>query len=208
MTRRPPRILELVVLDQVEDFFMPFDLTVDGFHEDWWANRVGRVGTGHYDWLSFVDQGEEVARAEIDYTATLGGDYTGPPIPRDVIDITFIEVRDERRRNGVGRAVMARIIERYPGRVLMRSPRRRTNSGRRSVGSAGPVWTAIPTIGRSSCGTGDWNPNPSPPQVSGACGVRRLVNNAPDGRLSHQMKSGDRAGRELEVLGPGSRHRS
>lgn len=114
-----PRMLELVVLDQVEDFFMPFDLTVEGFHDDWWDDRVGRVDTGHYDWLSFVDQGEEVARAEIDYDATLGGDYTGPPFPRDVIDVTFIEVRKDRRRNGIGRAVMAHIVDRYPGRVLI-----------------------------------------------------------------------------------------
>ncbi|MCR2763841.1 GCN5 family acetyltransferase [Microbacterium sp. zg.B48] len=106
-------------LDQVEDYFMPFDLEVDGFTDGWWDNRVGRVGTSHYDWLSFERDGVEVARAEVDYTATLGGEYLGRPLPRDVVDIPFLEVREGYRGGGIGRRAVDLITAKYAGSLLI-----------------------------------------------------------------------------------------
>jgi GNAT superfamily N-acetyltransferase len=111
-------LLEAVLLEQVEDYIGPFDLDIDGFDESWWTPPVGRVGSSHHDWLSFILDGREVARAEIDYEAQLGGDYQGPPLPRRIIDIDFLEVRSDRRGEGIGKQAVELIKARYPGKVI------------------------------------------------------------------------------------------
>lgn len=110
--------LKMIRVKQVEDYIGPFDLDVAGFNEDWWNLRVGRVGTSHRDWFSFTLDGQEVARAEVDYAARLGGDYVGPPLPRDIIDIDFFEVRADRRGEGIGRQAVGLIMSCYAGRLL------------------------------------------------------------------------------------------
>lgn len=110
--------LKMVQVEQIEDYIGPFDLDVEGFNEDWWNPRIGRVGTSHHDWFSFTLDEQEVARAEIDYAAHLGGDYVGPPLPRSIIDIDFFEVRADRRGEGIGRQAVGLITSRYPDRLL------------------------------------------------------------------------------------------
>lgn len=110
--------LKMIHVEQVEDYIGPFDLDVEGFNDDWWNLRVGRVGTSHHDWFSFILDGREVARAEVDYAARLGGDYVGSSLPRDIIDIDFFEVRADRRGEGIGRQAVGLITSRYPGQLL------------------------------------------------------------------------------------------
>lgn len=106
-------------LELIDRYHLPFDAGVLGFNERWWVNRPVPMMRDRHDWFSFVVDGEEVARAEVDWATRLGGDYAGPPLPREVVQITFIEVRADRRGAGIGRWTITSLISRYPGSVLV-----------------------------------------------------------------------------------------
>lgn len=110
--------LTLTVLTQLSDFQTPFDVDALGFTEGWWDHRVGRARDQHSDFLSFTLNGNEVARAEVD-RGTINNIYVGLTPAPEIVDVVFFEVRESRRRAGVGRAAIALIERRYDGEMLI-----------------------------------------------------------------------------------------
>jgi len=107
-------VLEACKLEQVRDYVKPFNLMVEGFNPGWWRDRAGRVGDyPNVELLSFVDAGEEVARAETDTAATLYDRYVGLSAPRVVTEVRFIEVRADLRGRGIGSSIVKLLEERY-----------------------------------------------------------------------------------------------
>lgn len=108
---------------------LPFDCSLDGFNHDWWCDASARRG---HEYLTIVRGEVEVARAEVNPHSTDLDDYAGMDLPTTVVKIEFFEVREKLRLQGVGRAVVDAIIDRYKGRWL-------------TVASAeaGAFWTAL-----------------------------------------------------------------
>jgi ribosomal protein S18 acetylase RimI-like enzyme len=95
----------------------PFEV-VEGFNERWWNRHL--VQGERLEWFSFLDVGgTEVARADCIPVAHIGNAYTGVSIPADgFMEITFLEVREGTRRQGVGREAVHLLEETHPGRQL------------------------------------------------------------------------------------------
>lgn len=95
----------------------PFEV-VEGFNERWWNRRL--VQGERSEWFSFLDvEGMEIARVESIPEAHIGSTYAGVSIPAEgFVEITFLEVREGTRRQGVGREVVHLLKEAHPGRQL------------------------------------------------------------------------------------------
>jgi hypothetical protein len=89
----------------------------EGFNDRWW-NRI--VGDEVWEWSSFLDvSGAEVARAECKPGSHAGNAYADVATPADgFVQITFLEVREGKRRAGAGREAVRLLMEAHPGRQL------------------------------------------------------------------------------------------
>ncbi|MBT1620572.1 hypothetical protein N8D74_17760 (plasmid) [Curtobacterium flaccumfaciens] len=111
-------MLELHQVFQTHDYRSPFDLTLDGYTDRWWNMHRSPVGESRYDTFTFIADGVEVARAEVDPDDAVLGEYVDLDTPVDVARLTFFEVRAPRRREGLGRAAVELLAEHYPRTVL------------------------------------------------------------------------------------------
>jgi GNAT superfamily N-acetyltransferase len=122
MNTPAPVTLELVELHQVEDYVSPFAIDPDGFPSRWWDDW-NRISDANFHTFTILDDGAEVARAEVlaDPTRLAQADinpaiYQGSGLHRGMVDIDRIEVRADRRGQGIGRAAVDLIVDHYPGR--------------------------------------------------------------------------------------------
>lgn len=106
-------------LIQTEDFRSPFRF-VDGFTERWWNDnhRIGRVSNQKSQLFSFVRDGEELARAEVD-RGTIGNIYVDLTPAEEIVDIVFFEVHEAHRGKGIGRAAIELILQQYPDDMVI-----------------------------------------------------------------------------------------
>lgn len=111
-------MLELRQVFQAQDYRSPFDLTLAGYTDRWWNMHRSPVGESRYETFTFMLNGEEVARAEVDPDDAVLGDYVDLQTPLDVARVTFFEVRAHRRREGIGRSAAELLAEHYPGASL------------------------------------------------------------------------------------------
>lgn len=107
---------QLAQRDIGNSVFKPFDPT-PGFTEHWWVDYL--VGNADLEWWSYHDvrTGEELARAEIEPSSTCGHSYHGVICPPNgFAEIVFIEIREDRQREGLGRAVVDMLAGAYHGK--------------------------------------------------------------------------------------------
>lgn len=101
---------------------LPFTADADGFRDLWWVHRSVPPGPQDFDWFTFEMGGEEVARAEVNFRSRVHRDYVVPSVPTQIVEITFIEVRNDLVGRGIGPAVVEQIIAHYPDPVFAASP--------------------------------------------------------------------------------------
>lgn len=112
--------IQMSVRHQVDDYRKPFEPGVPGFYEDWWEATHQRVrADDRTEYLSFTRGHDEVARAEIDPGACYTARALGTGSDQDVVEISLIEVREDVRTSGIGRAVVADIVRRYEDRLIV-----------------------------------------------------------------------------------------
>ena len=89
----------------------------DGFTDDWWNRPMGDAPK--YRFIQVLRDGAEVGRVELDekvYTAH----YAGAPDLGDVaLEIQFIEVVENCRRQGIGAAIIEYLAETHQRRRLV-----------------------------------------------------------------------------------------
>lgn len=111
--------LELRPVFPSENYQPVFEQSVLGFTAHWWE-RVARPTGLDTDRFSVVKHGQEVARVEVDPDSRIAlEDYAGLQIQLPVVDIEFFEVRADQRRRGLGREIVAALIDHYRGRDLI-----------------------------------------------------------------------------------------
>lgn len=94
--------------------FMPFDESA-GFEDRWWHEF--RYDAEHLRWYSVDSVCEEVARVELELDADCGTSYGITPPAEGFVEITFIEVRENQRRRGIGRRTVEFLTNHlHPGR--------------------------------------------------------------------------------------------
>ncbi|MFZ2164786.1 MAG: hypothetical protein WAV45_04925 [Propionibacteriaceae bacterium] len=131
----------------------PFE-AAPGFDSGWWR---GRAVVGHI-YISAQKGGSEVARIDLNESVWVG-DHPGAPDGPDLLEIQFIEVREDLRFDGLGTEIVATIADRYLGRQLVARPTEDAESywgkhlkwrryGHRD-GSLYPPLFVKPSLGRS-----------------------------------------------------------
>jgi hypothetical protein len=94
----------------------PFDER-PGFTDPWWHHEV-RSPDGTEVWVSFLLGGQEVARAELEMQSDAGISYGVRPPTGGYTEIVFLEIREDLRRTGIGRAAVGLIAADHPGSRL------------------------------------------------------------------------------------------
>lgn len=94
----------------------PFQDAV-GYHRHWWL----RPASDRHRYFSVMDDGSEVARVELDERVWTD-DYPGAPTGHDLLEIQFLEVREDCRLRVLGTAIVAMISTDNPGRTLVAFP--------------------------------------------------------------------------------------
>lgn len=117
--------LKMIRLQPGQDFDTPFDNACDGFNQRWWSDST-LVSTPFRqledDCWSFLDEGDEVARAVLSDATINGDNYEGLRGTITVKDIAFFEVRQQYRRRRVGDKAAAMLRSHYRGQVLSAFP--------------------------------------------------------------------------------------
>ncbi|PZF61599.1 hypothetical protein DEI81_11265 [Curtobacterium sp. MCBD17_013] len=98
--------MELRQVFQPADYQSAFEADVAGFSTTWWGQRLKRATDVRVDTFSVFDGGDELARVEVDPNGTIFADYLGLRTPMPGAEVTFFEVRADRRRSGIGRAAV------------------------------------------------------------------------------------------------------
>ena len=97
----------------------PFNPDVPGFTNHWWQRDWGQSQSVKMHFYDFLYLDQEVARAEVLVPPhRLESRYIGLGSPCLAVEILLFEVRADRRREGIGRKAVQRIIEAYPGELL------------------------------------------------------------------------------------------
>lgn len=89
----------------------------DGYTPHWWNRPIGDDPECRF--IRILGDGVEVARVELDQKVGIAH-YEGTPDLGDAaLEIQFIEVSYEYRLQGIGAAVVSRLVELYPDRRLV-----------------------------------------------------------------------------------------
>lgn len=106
---------ELRVLKQIEDYISPFEYGTEGFRDDWWHRRAGKVGDdalGGTTYLQLLRNAIEVGRAELT-PWNLSDSYIGIDTEVKCREIWFFEVRLDFRRQGCGKEFARLLTQKY-----------------------------------------------------------------------------------------------
>lgn len=103
----------------------PFGLEASGFDPVWWRIPSNTYRNTYHHWYHLVQGQNELVRVEVNTARSIrAGDYRGWDWHEQVVEITFIEVRVDQHRLGLGSAVIRELALRYPERTLIAHPRR------------------------------------------------------------------------------------
>lgn len=93
----------------------PFDGD-DGYTYGWWDRWLGGDDSVY---VQVLRDGEEVARVMLDETVGIEHYVNTPPLGDVALEIQFIDVRSDVRRQGIGRAVVEQLARMHPDRRLV-----------------------------------------------------------------------------------------
>ncbi|QOC89675.1 N-acetyltransferase [Micromonospora craniellae] len=114
--------LTLVELDRPvgERFWFPFTYEEAGlgFNNLWWYGSPVYPHSKSV-FLRVVENNNEVARVHLDNEVEIDHYADVPPLGATALEIQFIEVHDDHRGCGIGRAVIGLLHNRYPDRRLV-----------------------------------------------------------------------------------------
>ncbi|MFD0575248.1 N-acetyltransferase [Dactylosporangium darangshiense] len=114
--------LTLIELDRPpgERFWLPFTYEEAGlgFNHGWWYGRPVYPHSQRII-LRVLDNLDEVARVELDDEVGIDHYAEVPPLGATALEIQFIEVHNDHRGRGIGRAVIGLLRSRYPDRRLV-----------------------------------------------------------------------------------------
>lgn len=109
--------LEAREVFQTRDYRSPYLLS-GGFNTRWWSTGFYRAETQEDQYLGFYLGESEVARAKVQIQP-IGNLYENFEPPSLVTEIFFLEVHQAFRGQGVGRAIVQLLVDRYPGELLV-----------------------------------------------------------------------------------------
>ena len=112
---------ELKILEQTQDYVSPFEYGTNGFNNDWWHCRAGKIGDtslGGFTYLQLCINGTEIGRAEM-RPLDLSDSYIGIDEVVKVREIGFFEICQEYRNHGFGTEFARLLIEAIPDRPLI-----------------------------------------------------------------------------------------
>ncbi|MGV3712858.1 GNAT family N-acetyltransferase [Pseudolysinimonas sp.] len=125
---RPPRPqdqhwpsdgLEVWKLEPEDPHRPPFTPGVPGFTPEWWEDRIKPFDRPTAEWfLSFTEDGIEVARGIVFEDVRLHPKFVGLTDRGPHVEIVRFEVRDGYRGSGIGRQAIDAIVAQFPGRRL------------------------------------------------------------------------------------------
>lgn len=102
----------------------PFDQSAHGFNQEWWDIPVSAYRDADHDWFVLRLDGEEAARVEVNTARLIRvEDYREWPRNQSVAEITFLEVRADLTRRGIGTALVRKLAHRYETRILAAHPK-------------------------------------------------------------------------------------
>ena len=85
----------------------------------WDADGETIAESASFDRFIGVLDGVEVARVELEPQRILDARFRGIDATEPVVDLWYLEVATHHRRQGIGEAVVAEVVKRYPGRLIL-----------------------------------------------------------------------------------------
>lgn len=113
--------LELRTVIRTEDYAPVWDQRTEDQYDtiDWRASGETLAESTTFDRYIGVLDGTEVARVELEPERVLTTSFHGIDTSGPVVDLWYLEVAAHRRREGIGQAVVAEVVKRYPGRLMI-----------------------------------------------------------------------------------------
>jgi GNAT superfamily N-acetyltransferase len=113
--------IELRQVFRAEDYADVWDANTEGQYDSigWTADGETVAESESFDRYIGVLDGVEVARVELEPQRILDARFRGIDTTEPVVDLWYLEVATHRRREGIGEAVVAEVVKRYPGRLIL-----------------------------------------------------------------------------------------
>lgn len=113
--------LELRPVLRKQDYGSAWDPATESQYDtiDWRASGETVAESTMFDRYIGLLDGIEVARVELEPARQLHARFQGIDTTQPVVDLWYLEVATHRRREGIGASVVAEVIKRYPGRLII-----------------------------------------------------------------------------------------
>ncbi|WIE81520.1 hypothetical protein [Curtobacterium sp. MCSS17_016] len=113
--------IELRQVFRAQDYGSAWDPETENQYDTigWTADGETIAEAASFDRYIGVLNGTEVARVELEPQRILDARFRGIDTSTPVVDLWYLEVATHRRREGIGAAVVAEAVKRYPGRLII-----------------------------------------------------------------------------------------
>ncbi|MGW8431149.1 hypothetical protein ACWGJ9_08495 [Curtobacterium citreum] len=113
--------LELQRVIRVHDYGSVWNEATESQYDTigWDADGETIAESTSFDRFIGVLDGVEVARVELEPRRVLDARFHGIDTSGPVVDLWYLEVAAHRRREGIGQAVVAEVVKRYSGRLII-----------------------------------------------------------------------------------------